>query len=87
MRRFALLAAAVVLTAAATHADQNTTETIAAPVTTTATTGVQTVSQTTQAPAPVVNYRPVQRRQQSFFGRVMELERRKNAWIRRTLFQ
>lgn len=85
MRRFALIAAAVVLTAAAAHADQNTTET-AVPATTT-TTDVQTVSQTTQAPVPVVNYRPVQRRQQSFFGRVMELERRKNAWIRRTLFQ
>lgn len=31
-------------------------------------------------------FQPVRRTQKSFFGRVMDLERRKNAWIRRTFF-
>lgn len=32
-------------------------------------------------------YQPVRRSQPSFFGRVMELERRKNAWLRRTFLR
>ncbi len=43
--------------------------------------------------APVVQvsqsrsiFQPVRRTQKSFFGRIMDLERRKNAWIRRTFF-
>ncbi|MFN9718255.1 MAG: hypothetical protein ACK58L_06135 [Planctomycetota bacterium] len=31
-------------------------------------------------------FQPVRRTQKGFFGRVMDLERRKNAWIRRTFF-
>jgi len=32
-------------------------------------------------------FQPVRRSQPSFFGRVMQLERRKNAWLRRTFLQ
>jgi len=32
-------------------------------------------------------YQPVRRNQSTVFGRVMELERRKNAWLRRTFLQ
>ena len=32
-------------------------------------------------------YQPVRRTQTSFFGRVMEVERRKNAWLRRTFLR
>lgn len=44
--------------------------------------------------APVVQvsqsnsiFQPVRRNQTSFFGRVMEIERRKNAWLRRTFLR
>ncbi len=79
MRRIAVIAAGVILTATAVQADDSTVST--------QTTTPAPVAAAPQA-APVVRqtttYRPVQRREQSFFGRVMELERRKNAWIRRT---
>jgi hypothetical protein len=44
---------------------------------------------TTSAPIVKVSqsssiFQPVRRTQKSFFGRVMDLERRKNAWLRRT---
>ena len=49
---------------------------------------------TASASVPVVNvsqsnsiYQPVRRSQGGFFSRVMELERRKNAWLRRTFLQ
>ena len=49
---------------------------------------------TASASVPVVNvsqsssiFQPVRRSQGGFFGRVMELERRKNAWLRRTFLQ
>ncbi len=32
-------------------------------------------------------FQPVRRNQTSFFGRVMELERRKNAWLKRTFLR
>ncbi len=35
----------------------------------------------------VVTLQPVRRSSTNFFGRVMELERRKNAWLRRTFLQ
>lgn len=48
---------------------------------------------TSSASVPVVNvsqssiFQPVRRSQGGFFSRVMELERRKNAWLRRTFLQ
>ena len=49
---------------------------------------------TASASVPVVNVsqsnsivQPVRRSQGGFFSRVMELERRKNAWLRRTFLQ
>ncbi|MCX7399508.1 MAG: hypothetical protein NT138_17720 [Planctomycetales bacterium] len=49
---------------------------------------------TASASVPVVNvsqsnsiFQPVRRSQGGFFNRVMELERRKNAWLRRTFLQ
>lgn len=49
---------------------------------------------TASASVPVVNvsqsnsiFQPVRRSQGGFFSRVMELERRKNAWLRRTFLQ
>ena len=44
---------------------------------------------TTSAPIVKVSqsrsiFQPVRRTQKSFFGRIMDLERRKNAWLRRT---
>jgi len=49
---------------------------------------------TARTSAPVVNvsqsstiFQPVRRSQGGFFSRVMELERRKNAWLRRTFLQ
>lgn len=46
------------------------------------------------ASAPVVQvsqsnsiFQPVRRNQTGFFGRVMEIERRKNAWLRRTFLR
>lgn len=49
---------------------------------------------TTRASVPVVGVsqsnsiiQPVRRNQGGFFSRVMELERRKNAWLRRTFLQ
>ena len=46
---------------------------------------------TSTSSAPIVKvsqsrsiFQPVRRTQKSFFGRIMDLERRKNAWLRRT---
>ena len=32
-------------------------------------------------------FQPVRRSQSTFFGRIMDLERRKNAWLRRTFLR
>jgi hypothetical protein len=52
-------------------------------------------AQATQQPVPTQirqqparqTYRPAQQQRQGFFGRMMQVERRKNAWIRRTFFK
>ena len=81
MRRIAVIAAGVILTATAVQADVNTVSTQ-----TTTQAPVATAPQAAPVVRQTTTYRPAPRNQ-SFFGRVMELERRKNAWIRRTFFQ
>lgn len=83
MRRIAVIAAGVILTTAtAVQADVNTVSTQ-----TTTPAPVATAPQAAPVVRQTTTYRPAPRKEQSFFGRVMELERRKNAWIRRTFFQ